>query len=281
MIGHVMYYYGDDEVYDLDLCNRLIDFVNKKDKSPFEKWLIDREYIQLHSLNYRKTLLFMKHRRKNDGLLDIAYVDSAYNRLKIMENTPSVTWKCAFCSNIRGFNYYDEEEKNNFYYDYIKEMLGTLPTKETLFLTYVEYIRDLNKTVQQSSDKDKAAKAAFLLGNFFFNLSDEGYYRGNDYFSSTVGDAYSYYRKGFALAKDKELKAKLTFALAKTTHRGIHFYLESYKNWMYHLDYAYGYNVDDVSDDNDYYALLSKMNRTQYYKEVVSKCKYFELYLNN
>ena len=282
IIGHIMCY-GVYGVYDLDLCNRLIDFVKKKDKSDIEKWLIDgRESTWLYELNYRKASLFLEDRREIDGLLDIAYVDSAYNLLKKMEDESPFHWKCAFCSNIRGFNYYDEEEKNNFYYDYIKEMLGTLPTERTPLLTYVEYIRDLNKTVQQSSDKDKAAKAAFLLGNFFFNLSDEGYYRDKKWiFSSTVGNAYSYYLKGLALAKDKELKAKLTFALAKTTHRGIHFYLESYKKWMYHLEYAYSYNVDDVSDGNDYYALLSKMNRTQYYKEVVSKCKYFELYLNN
>lgn len=277
IIGHVMYYYGDDEVYDLDLCNRLIDFVNKEDKNDFEKWVIWVQNLQLNELKFKKAILFLNERRGSDNLVDIASIDSAYHLLKELKNKSEVEWKCAFCNNIRGFNYYDKEEQNDFHYDYIKEILGTLPAEKTPLLTYLEYIKELNKTVQQSPNKNKAAKAAFLLGNFYFNLSDEGYYRGRSIFASSVYDAYSYYLKGFSLAKDKELKARLTFALAKTTHQGIQHYLGEY----FHLDYGPYYHVDDVTSDIDYYELLSDMDNTKYYKEVVSKCKYFELYLNN
>lgn len=267
----------DEEINNIDLCNRFIDFIKKEDKNDFEKWVIWVQNLQLNELKFKKAILFLNERRGSDNLVDIASIDSAYHLLKELKNKSEVEWKCAFCSNIRGFNYYDKEEQNDFHYDYIKEILGTLPAEKTPLLTYLEYIKELNKTVQQSPNKNKAAKAAFLLGNFYFNLSDEGYYRGRSIFASSVYDAYSYYLKGFSLAKDKELKARLTFALAKTTHQGIQHYLGEY----FHLDYGPYYHVDDVTSDIDYYELLSDMENTKYYKEVVSKCKYFELYLNN
>jgi hypothetical protein len=171
----------------------------------------------------------------------------------------------------------------------------------------VEALLQLHKTGQQ--DNETGAKANYLIGNFFYNVSRTGYYRHILRFDLTNGanyskfeaqrtpkdiyegvyfkmyEAYVYYanqtmqssdylEKACAQAANPELKARIAFALSKCEQEK--YYDEN--------DITYGWS--GVNDDRilisgrNYFAELYKYQGTRFYHEVQTHCKYFDYYVN-
>lgn len=249
----------EQPVNNIDLWNRIVEFKKQSEHNSFEKWLLKESgNLSLEDLNQKRAMIYMFN-----GNFEEAY--------KLASPNVYVKWKCAFCSNIRGFNYYDPEENNDFQNDYIKELLGNVKLDS---MPVKDYIGLLVKLDQLRKGKTSAsAKAAFLLGNFYYNLREyEGYYRSRSCYGFCSHDfaasANHFYKIGLEMNPDKELKARLIFALAKNTNEGDSFY------------YSYAWLKQKSFDNSNYYDKLKELSNTDYYKTIVSKCKYFELYVN-
>ena len=156
---------------------------------------------------------------------------------------------------------------------------------------------------------NEAAKANFLIGNFFYNVTTTGYFRhylrfdtDNSYFSEKYsdyneekagnsymdnpeqtfyviyGDAYyrnttdlagQYLQKALRQVKDDELKAQILFALAKNELE------RSYKK----QDYFAGVKDLPVETVN-YFNQLVQYKETAFYKDACTYCKYFDDYVS-
>jgi len=169
----------------------------------------------------------------------------------------------------------------------------------------VEALIQLQKSGEQNNES--GAKANYLLGNFFYNVSLTGYYRHILRFDQTNGtnsmkfspqdmpqDIYSgiyfknyevyydnqtdissdYLEKAYKQANDKELKARIAFALSKCEQA----------NWDMKLSessYSYWKGEYILISDRKYFAELAKYKDTHFYDEVKTHCKYFEYYVNH
>ncbi len=147
-----------------------------------------------------------------------------------------------------------------------------------------EALVQLEKTGEQ--ENETGAKANYLLGNFFYNISVTGYYRhifsfdiNNSYNSEKfdyyeqrysdsgelTGIANDYLIKAGDQAGNEELKARIAFAQSKCYRDGYLRFSE--------------YNRVEIS--KTYFAELAKYKNTLFYEEVKTHCKYFGYYLNN
>ena len=156
-----------------------------------------------------------------------------------------------------------------------------------------------------------SAKANYLLGNFYYNMTSNGYYRHILRFDQTNGngekyhsgekepaDIYSgiyfknypiyskddisypqtYFDRAYSLATDNELKARIAFALSKCEQAT--YYAENGMTGYY-------YWSDDLKDDGilirnrKYFKELQKYKDTRFYDEVKTNCLYFAYYVNN
>lgn len=143
--------------------------------------------------------------------------------------------------------------------------------------TLVEKMRYLSYEVKSGTSEETRAKAAFELGNAFYNITFYGNLRD---FYQTKTDNYSndnslvrsmdraefYYRKVLELTSNSELAARATFMLAKAEQN-------RYFNGM-------------TAGDSPFFAggiffgsLKESFADTQYYKEVIQECGTFRRYL--
>lgn len=182
---------------------------------------------------------------------------------------------------------------------------GTLEIKSRLDLC--KKILGLQKQVNMNVNE---AKAAEVLGNIFYNITYFGNNRWLTYSNAvivdTVNNAYLhlpngprfkyepdftfdmtwaefYYKKALAASIDMEFKAKMQFMLAKCEQNRF------YYNEIYSKpdnSYPYYYYFGDINWENlskSYRKNFKKLNEeyssTQFYKEVLKECSYFENYV--
>ncbi|MDR0864430.1 MAG: hypothetical protein LBO74_05795 [Candidatus Symbiothrix sp.] len=169
----------------------------------------------------------------------------------------------------------------------------------------VETLLQLQETGRQNDET--GAKANYLAGNFFYNVSRIGYYRHILRFDQTNGANYmkfdsfgkpksiydgiyfkdypfyyenqtnlssGYLEKAYAQAADNELKARIVFALSKCEQEM--YYDQNEKT------YYWGENNGDgiLISDRKYFAELYKYKGSRFYNEVKTNCKYFDYYVN-
>ena len=222
----------------------------------FEKWLLKNNNYSLDSArgelsrsylyegNIPKALEYAKYYKSND-----------------------LSLKSVFCYNIDRNIWSSPEEENDFNSDYIKKMIDKkLNLSNISYADLLKQLDALYKTALQ--DNAEGAKAAFLLGNFYFNISPRGYYRSQifKYNPSDASDMENYTyntdRHFFEMADgkaftDDELKAKIIFSLAKVG------------------------NENHGKPGDNYRRLTSGYKRTKAYKTFVSKCSYFSKFVND
>lgn len=185
-------------------------------------------------------------------------------------------------------------------FDFIKNKL----TKKAL----VQALMELKKIAKGTGEQ--AAKANFLLGNYYYNTSPWGYYRNIFYyepdnyylsyiythdattklpmktpynynggtglfFYNNVAKPQQYYLQAEQLSTDKELKAKAVFGASKCELDAL---------------YQKSDNVDFWSNPKLLYSQLNRpmfaklknsYSNTSFYKEAKTNCVYFEYYLAN
>jgi hypothetical protein len=164
--------------------------------------------------------------------------------------------------------------------------------------------------LQQTGRKgnELSAKANYLIGNFFYNVSRTGYYRhilrfdqtnsanylkfdspgkpkdiyGGIYFKDYATYTYyenqtllssGYLEKAYAQATNRELKARIAFALSKCEQEA--YYDENEINELFWLS-----NDKILISNRKYFAELYKYKDTHFYDEVQTCCKYFDYYVN-
>jgi len=129
----------------------------------------------------------------------------------------------------------------------------------------------------RTSKKDaNTAYYYYMLGNAWYNLSPEGWYRQVLQFHYDVDKSkksklfnymaefdtqlpLKYYQLALENTSDKELEAKIRFMMAKTVQ-----YAEHYP--------ALYYDSFDL--------LKNEYSNTEYFKDVIKECTYFDRYVN-
>ena len=227
---------------------KMIHYGKSKNHNEFEKWLLQR---CKYDSNDAYSHLALSYLYENN-------IPSAYKYKEYVKVDYEL--KSVLCYNI-AYIYQDRyEDENDFHYDYIKEFTDRNFGK----ISFSNLLEELNRLYEASQSNDiRGAKAAFLLGNFYFNTSRWGYYRtrlfGHNYdcsswenYDYSINDADEGY---YELAsekkfKDPELMAKILFSNAK-------------------LD-----NGDKFKD------IEEKYKNTKIRKEFVSKCSWYRNYVN-
>lgn len=303
------------------IINDLIDFVSKKSKTNFEEQLINdkisfkdplSELYDLKGTHYFKNddlenaLIWYKKVSKNLSFLKLHEYDYDKNITIEKEgsfNGYSNIYAGIFSSKVQTF--FDNTEANAFsdktYQSF--SFINSRMNKQEL----VEALIQLKKI---SAGKDEqAAKANFLLGNFYYNTSHWGYYRnffyyeaGNYYLSYLYGynntpepsvkkynyndgtglisvnhpqKAYDYFLKAESVSSDNELKAKTVFQAAKCE-------LDMFFQKQDDLYFGYGGNYKllySTSTRPMFKRLKDNYAQTAYYKDIQSNCNYFKYYL--
>ena len=249
--------------YESDRWNKIIALGNNPNANEFEKWLLSKNGYSLEQakIELSKSYLY-------EGNIPMAAKEYPVNK----NINDLLELKCVFCYNIGYIYQYKPEDQNDFHSDYISEFIDKKTNLENI--SYGDLMKILNNLYSAAQGNDKrGAKASFILGNFYFNVSPKGYYRDqifgcdpdylwdrenndlNNYDFHTDRDYYlKASEKNF---NDQELEAKIVFSLAKVGEEGI-------RKGGPHYD-----------------KLEETYKGTKAYKEFVSKCKCFKYYVND
>jgi hypothetical protein len=303
------------------IINDLIDFVGKKNKSDFEQKLIsdkiasDNALAELYDLkgthyfkkdDLENALIWYKKVAENLAFLkqrSYDYDKDAYIETDGIFNGYSNISAGIFSSKVQTYfdNTVEQAFSDNTYtsFDFIRKSLN----KQQL----VEAMIQLKKMA--AGKDEQAAKANFLLGNFYYNTSHWGYYRnffyyepGNYYLSYLYGynttpntikktynynegaglitsnnpqKAYDFFIKAESISSNNELKAKSVFQASKC-ELDLFFSKGDNAYFGYGDDYKLLYST---STRPMFKRLKDNYSQTAYYKEIQSNCNYFKYYL--
>jgi hypothetical protein len=153
--------------------------------------------------------------------------------------------------------------------------------------TFARRMKDLEEEIKVTNKN--LAENYFLLANAYYNMSFFGnswmiadFYREHvsddaNYNNLDISKAEAYYLKAMTLSKDNEFIAKCTFMAAKCEQN--RFYFD--KGFLtYTLDnYGSGDLYPSIKKENykTYFQVLKdKYSKTQFYKEALKECKYFD-----
>ncbi len=153
--------------------------------------------------------------------------------------------------------------------------------------SFAEEMLQLEKQAAEPGG-DKAA-IYHRLGNGYYNMTHFGNsWMAIDYYLSTwywewgefeenddefldCTKAAEYYRKAFAASKDEEFQAMNFFMLAKCEQN------------QYYISDAYDYDNQDGQKEGyrtNFAILNKKYKRTEFYKQAIEECKYFDYYVS-
>jgi len=308
-----------EDYVELDLLLHIESFVTQPDKNAWEKQIIKHVLNQCGAENSQKDLLqYISYLFGNYYLAegDFPQALAAFAKIPISFQWQ---WKSFYdlskndyqvftgiSNKVFGYNQIEcfecspENVMKNDFLDQFPFIKKTMNRKEL-----VEALIQLQKTGWQ--DNEAGAKANYLLGNFFYNVSCTGYYRHilrfditNGYnvrkferknkpqdiysdiylknysrfvfYYDQTGIAYDFLARAYEQANDNELKARIAFALSKCEQA----------NWDWSNNNNYYYGRENILISNRaYFAELAKYNNTRFYSEVKTHCKYFEYYVNH
>ena len=245
-------------------------FLNKKKKTSLEEYLAENSTVDIANpnnyLSYVKGVL-----RLTDG--DFKTAKSLFQKQTRLQMSRRI-----FGHNIEV--YYSGDEKDIMRDDYIGEFPFLRDNMSELEVT------DALMQLQKIGDKkgDEAAKANYLIANFFYNVSRTGYYRQYLRFDNDNGFSYwkygpdgtaykntlelsdAYLDKARKTATDRELLAHIIFAQAKNAQQLME---QNTSYWAFHMVVA-----DEQFNEFDQYA------GTAYHGAVSSNCVYYKDYHN-
>ena len=273
---------------DLYLIDEIEKLYHKPNKNKFEQKLLNDCYKNAAALsqylNYLRGVACLSKGELDNALA--AFKKSAGEGEKKMISSKIFGYnqiECFMCEDIIGVDYLEKfgiDEDFNYY---------------ELTLKLVEL------HAEGQTDSELSVKANYLLGNFFYNTCNGGYFReilrfelSNSYswdkynrapqkntiydgayfkrvdcfYNNTHLIAQKYLEKAYAKAKqttDDELKARIAFALSKCELR----------------EYEETDGSEVFITGRIYFKELSKYKNTAFFEEVKTNCNYFEYYVNN
>ncbi|MCB0508903.1 MAG: hypothetical protein KDD21_11455 [Bacteroidetes bacterium] len=311
----------------INIINSLIDFFKKETKSAFEQQLIKKHITSKQPLQELYDLKGTYYFKKDDLVSALVWykkVDSKLSFLKIHEYNYDDNGQESIIEKDGTFNGYSNISAGIFscsiqtYFDQNLQQAFTDKTyknfsfiKETMNKQeLVEALIELKKLANGTGDN--AAKANFVLGNFYYNTSNWGYYRnffyyepGNYYLSylytyskspvvlkptynynggtgtinnNKIKQPYDYFLLAENKANDMELKAKAVFQASKCE---LDLYFDKCENSNYANCWSYDNYKPLYSSSNRplFKKLKDRYSKTAYYNEIKSNCNYFKYYL--
>ena len=276
---------------EMEMINDIENFYHKT-KNDFEKYMLSQSFKNLNELpdylNYLRGVVYL-------SLGDFNKASAVFTKsLKYIEKQSSIV------SDIFGYNIEKYFDQYVMLSDYIEEFsVDDVMNYKTL----ADKLIELQKIGDSKSDK--SAKANFLIGNFFFNTCNNGFFRetlrfdeNNEfhfskfriyskvniyngiylkgyeddyYYHNTDVIAQKYLEKAYTQVADNELKAKIVFALSKCEQQ-IYNEKKEYYSEIYEP-------ADILISDRVYFKELMKYKDTDFFNEVKTKCEYFDYYV--
>ncbi|MEN2415757.1 hypothetical protein [Flavobacterium mesophilum] len=161
--------------------------------------------------------------------------------------------------------------------------------------TYMDFLTTIKAMQDKLVQKEDVYTNSLLLGNAFYNISHFGngrtFYENNIVgygsspysFRNTMKEMITnnsvskmYYQKAFEAAANKEQKAKCLYLISKCERN-------DYYNKKYNNINSYWEIQDDKINFiawNSFKTLRKEYSDTQYYKDVIAECGYFNTYVN-
>ena len=253
------------------LLNDIQSFLNKKKKTPLEEYIVSTRTDNVTDAN--KYIDYVK------GVLRLTDGDFKDAKKLFEKRTRLMESKLIFGHNIRVWYY--GEESDIMLDDYISEFPFLRDNMTELEVT--EALMQLQKIGEGQGDE--AAKANYLIANFYYNVSRTGYYRhylrfdndnafcyrkysiDADSYKNTLALSDNYLEKAKKIATDRELLAHIVFAQAKNAQEDMEVTVAS--RWDYTMVVP-----DEQFDELDQY------EGTDYYDAVRTNCLYFSDYHN-
>jgi len=254
---------------DESLLNELETFLNKKKKTQYEDFLASSSTDELGDFN--NYIAYVK------GVLRLTKGDFKEAKKQFEKGTRLKVSHRIFGNNL--YVYFSDDEESIMRDDYISEfpfIHDDMNEKDV-----AEALIQLQKIGEKKGDE--AAKANYLIANFFYNVSKTGYFR--QYLRFDTDNSFNYWKfgptttayentwplsteyieKAMKTAEDRDLKAHLIFASAKNAQEAME---------------------ETVSDMWDYQMIipheqfdeLDKYKDTEYHAAVYSNCLYYKDY---
>lgn len=254
---------------DEKLLDEIQTFLNKKKKTALEQSIAENGTIDW--TDYNNYIAYFK------GVLRLTDGDFKEAKKQFAKQTRLKVSRRIFGHNIDV--YYSEAERTIMFDDYISEFPFIRDNMTELDVT--DALMQLQKIGEKKGDE--AAKANYLIANFFYNVSRTGYFRqylrfdNNNAFSydkfgpdatykSTLGLSMAYLDKAEKTATDRELKAHIVFAQAKNAQ-------QTMENEVSYWDYKKVLPLEQYQEFDNY-------TGTKYHDEVMSNCMYYRDYYN-
>ena len=292
------------EVTSHDLVDDIIEFIQKENKNDFEKLLLkglkNKRLEGSSILNLAEEAKGLMYYRSGDFNIAVDYFSSSD-----IKNIPA----SIFSNNtIECFNCYDatvmeDEVYKASAYSFLNRKMNTYD-----LLVNLQTLEDM--TQDENTKQWKKKLAYYLLGNYFYNASNTGYYRTFTYYGksryynydfgrtrSDINDVISkkktysfpyggyrntynglakkakyYYEKTIEMSTDNELNARCAYMIAKCE-------LNEYYNNGWDSNYS-GYEGDEYRkfENSGFKALKTKYKNTKFYEVIRSKCSFFRQY---
>ncbi|WP_299840184.1 hypothetical protein [uncultured Tenacibaculum sp.] len=287
------------------LVDSVTEFIQKEDKNTFEKLLLRQEGKQISKesllaiANDAKGLMYFRSGDFNKAL--------PYFSTNSKEEIPNTVFSnnTIECFNCPPSMVMEDEVYKASAYTFIQNKMNTYELLENL--------QELDRMANDETVKQWKRKLAnYLLGNYFFNVSNTGYYRtvvypGRSYeynydfgsvrpninnvlnnkstysfpnggydntYNGLAKKAIAYYQKTIEMSTDNELNARCAYMIAKCE-----------LNEFYNVEKDNRYSDHEGSQQkfksSGFDALKTKYRTTNFYEKIRSKCSYFRHYNNN
>ena len=287
----------------LEFINKLTDFAGKKDKTAFEKLLMVSIDSVINGLNgsafltYAKGINYLKNYQPK---LASIYLDLALQKVtKPKERKLS--------------NYISAKIFSNNIKECFSCPENTIMT-DSVYLTFTFIdakfnISDLASNLNElekltNSDLNWKRKLAnYLLGNYYYNISDGGYYRNimygwenggysgyfNGYNQSFYKNenqnhikyykkAYNYYQNVLNISTDKELNARVLYMMSKCELSNMYFNENRNDYTQKGYDYHGEINKTSIKYKKNFNILNKDYSNTQFHKMIKKECSFFKYY---
>jgi len=256
--------------------DRLVAFLLKKNKSPFEKVLTEIYPITLQDIYHYKAVVAV-------------FADDLESAMTYMQKTGEIA---------------NGELRGNPFNGFIKDC-NDCDHKRRQTVKYsrrsvIEKMQEMKQKIMQYND---VYNNALLLANAYYNLS---YYGNARYFWRNSGLIYpgipsdpiyipsfaqkmltdgssakKYYLRALEAAQNDEQRAKVTYMLAKCERN--EFYNRAF--FAKSDNYAWKRDANQKARDisfgwNSFKVLKEKYAHTQYYQDVINECGYFSYYVD-
>lgn len=296
-----------NKLQSLELLNALEIFYLKTNKSDYEKQLLKNNTIKniayLDYINYQKGVYYLYEKNPTLALefftKNKSYKGSKTIPAKIFSNNIKECFECPDADVMK------DQVYNASIFSFIKNEFSRKELAENLIA--LEKLRHDKK-------QWKVKLANYLLGNYYFNISNTGYYRGlltsngnccnynyikgdkykaadqviknkegynlsdieshNKHYFGLSDTAINYYQNTLDLSTDKELNARCLYLMAKCELNNF-YNLGSTETFEVKQNEYYKFKLPQYKS----FKLLNEAySDTEFYDQIIGECSYFRLY---